>query len=176
EHIQHSYEGKLKAWAALGANLPTRLVDLQPLTADLTLEGHRFELKGGIAELPDRHYLWQAEQRVILGGVLLFQGEHVWVADTAKPEQRTAWIGLLDEMAALDPELVVAGHRLPGTPADATAIANTREYLVVFEEELAAAVDGASLTAALVKRYPDHGMLIAAQLGAKVAKGEMAWG
>jgi glyoxylase-like metal-dependent hydrolase (beta-lactamase superfamily II) len=176
EHIQHSYEGKLKAWAALGANLPTRLVDLQPLTGDLTLEGHLFELKGGIAELPDRHYLWQAEQRVILGGVLLFQNEHVWVADTAKPEQRTAWIGLLDEMAALDPQLVVAGHRLPGTPADATAITNTREYLVVFEEELAAAVDGASLTAALVKRYPDHGMLIAAQLGAKVAKGEMAWG
>jgi glyoxylase-like metal-dependent hydrolase (beta-lactamase superfamily II) len=33
EHIQHSYEGKLKAWAALGANLPTRLVDLTPVTA-----------------------------------------------------------------------------------------------------------------------------------------------
>ena len=29
---------------------------------------------------------------------------------------------------------------------------------------------------ALVKRYPDHGMLIAAQIGSKVAKGEMKWG
>src|SRR3954454_12701562 len=71
EHIQHSYEGKLKAWAALGPNLPTRLVDLTPLTGDLTLEGHRFELKGGSDELPDRHYLWQAESRALLGGVLL---------------------------------------------------------------------------------------------------------
>ena len=61
-------------------------------------------------------------------------------------------------------------------PADATAIANTRAYLVAFEEELANAVDGAAFTDALVKRYPDHGMLIAAQIGAKVAKGEMAWG
>lgn len=85
EHIQHSYEGKLKAWAALGPNLPTRLVDLEPLTDDLTLEGHRFELKGGPAALPDRHYLWQAESRALLGGVLLFQQEHVWVADTATP-------------------------------------------------------------------------------------------
>src|SRR3954449_1109670 len=25
EHIEHSYEGKLKAWAHLGPNLPTRL-------------------------------------------------------------------------------------------------------------------------------------------------------
>lgn len=176
EHIQHSYEGKLKAWAALGANLPTRLVDLEPLTGDLTLEGHRFELKGGPAELPDRHYLWQAEQRAVLGGVLLFQQEHVWIADTPTPADRDAWVKLLDEMAALQPELVVPGHRLPGTAADASAITATRDYLLAFEEELGKAADGASLTAALVQRHPEHGMLIAAQIGAKVAKGEMKWG
>ena len=176
EHIAHSYEGKLKAWAALGTNLPTRLVALEPLTGDLTLEGHLFALKGGPAALPDRHYLWQADQRAILGGVLLFQHEHVWVADTPTPADRAAWIDLLDEMAALEPELVVPGHRLPGTPADASAISNTREYLVAFEEELTNAADGPALTEALVARYPDHGMQIAAQIGAKVAKGEMTWG
>lgn len=175
-HIHHSYQGKLKAWAAAGANLPTRLIDLTPLTGDLTVQGHRFELRGGTAALPDRHYLWQPEHRAILGGVLLFQHEHVWVADTAKPEQRTAWIALLDEMTALDPQLVVPGHRLPGAPADASAITGTRDYLVAFEEELAKAPDGATLTGALTGRYPEHGMLIAAQIGAKVAKGEMSWG
>ena len=172
EHIAHSYEGKLKAWAAAGANLPTRLVELAPLAGDLTLEGHRFELKGG----PDRHYLWQAEHRAILGGVLLFQHEHVWVADTPKPEQRSAWSAVLDEMAALDPELVVPGHRRPDAPADASAIANTRDYLVAFDEELTTAADGAGLTEALTARFPGHGMVIAAQIGAKVAKGEMTWG
>ncbi|MEU9405285.1 MBL fold metallo-hydrolase [Streptomyces sp. NPDC048281] len=176
EHIQHSYEGKLKAWAALGPNLPTRLVDIEPLTGDLTLEGHTFQLKGGPDALPDRHYLWQAEHRALLGGVLLFQQEHVWVADTATPEARAAWIGQLDEMAFLEAELVVPGHRLPGTPADSSAISATRAYLLAFEEELDKAADGAALNDALVKRYPDNGMLIAAQIGAKVAKGEMKWG
>ncbi|GAA0394658.1 MBL fold metallo-hydrolase [Streptomyces luteireticuli] len=175
-HIRRSYEGKLKAWAAAGANLPTRLVDLAPLTGDLELEGHRFELRGGPAALPDRHYLWQAGHRAILGGVLLFQHEHVWTADTSRPGQREAWIGLLDEMAALDPRLVVPGHRLPDTPADLSAITGTRAYLVAFEEERAKAADGASLTEALVRRFPGHGMLIAAQIGAKVATGEMTWG
>jgi hypothetical protein len=108
--------------------------------------------------------------------VLLFQQEHVWVADTPTPEDRSAWIGLLDEMAALGPQLVVPGHRLPDTPTDASAITATRDYLTAFEEELDKAADGAALTDALVKRYPDHGMLIAAQIGAKVAKGEMKWG
>ncbi|WP_406437282.1 MBL fold metallo-hydrolase [Streptomyces sp. NBC_01613] len=176
EHIKHSYEGKLKAWQALGPNLPTRLVGLTPLTGDLTLESHRFELKGGSAGLPDRHYLWQREERAILGGVLLFQQEHVWVADTPTPGDRSSWVDLLDEMAALEPQLVVPGHRLPGTPADASAITATRDYLLAFEEELGKAADGAALTEALVKRYPDNGMLIAAQIGAKVAKGEMTWG
>ncbi len=176
EHIQASYEGKLGAWATLGTNLPTRLVTIEPLTGDLTVEGHRLELKGGSAGLPDRHYLWQPEQRAILGGVLLFQQEHVWVADTSTPQDRAAWIDLLDEMTALEPELVVPGHRLPGTAADASAITATREYLTTFEKELATATDGAALTAALVERYPDHGMLIAAQIGAKVATGEMVWG
>jgi hypothetical protein len=34
----------------------------------------------------------------------------------------------------------------------------------------------AATTAALVERYPESGMLIAAQIGPKVAKGEMTWG
>jgi glyoxylase-like metal-dependent hydrolase (beta-lactamase superfamily II) len=176
EHIEHSYAGKLVAWAAVGVNLPTRLVPIEPLTTDLSVEGHRFELKGGPEALHDRHYLWQPEERAILGGVLLFQQEHVWVADTPTPAERAAWIELLDEMAGLNPQLVVPGHRLPGTAADASAITATREYLTTFEKELADAADGAALTARLVELYPDHGMVIAAQIGAKVATGEMTWG
>lgn len=43
-------------------------------------------------------------------------------------------------------------------------------------EDFADAADGAALTDALTKRYPDNGMLIAAQIGAKVVTGEMSWG
>src|SRR4051812_38720577 len=38
EHIKASYEGKLKAWEAVGANRPTRLVDLAELNGDITFE------------------------------------------------------------------------------------------------------------------------------------------
>ncbi|WP_239498563.1 MBL fold metallo-hydrolase [Microbacterium sp. PM5] len=177
EHIRASFEGKLKAWSTLGANLPTRLVEISPLTADaVTVDGERLELRGGSATLPDRQYLWNESHRAVLGGVLVFQQEHVWTADTATPEQRQAWIALLDEMQALQPQLVVPGHRLPGTATDVTAIEYTRSYLQTFEEILASSADGAAVTAALTERYPTSGMLIAAQIGPKVAKGEMSWG
>jgi hypothetical protein len=60
--------------------------------------------------------------------------------------------------------------------ADASAITATRDYLLAFEDALVKAADDTALTEALVKRYPDNGMLIAAQIGAKAAKGEMKWG
>lgn len=176
EHIKAAYEGKLKAWEAVGANRPTRLVDLTELTGDITFEGSVFQLKGGHPGLPDRHYLWQAEHRAILAGVLLFDNEHVWVADTAKPEDRAVWIELLDEMTALNPAFAIPGHRLPTSTVDASPIAYTRDYLTAFEAELDKAANGQALTEALVVRYPAAGMLIAAQIGAKVAKGEMTWG
>ncbi|KTS60183.1 beta-lactamase [Microbacterium testaceum] len=177
DHIQHSFEGKLKAWAALGTNLPTRLVEILPLTTDaLVVDGERLELRGSSEILPDRQYLWNAEHRAILGGVLVFQQEHVWTADTATPEKRAAWIALLDEMDALHPAFVVPGHRLPDTATDASAIAYTRDYLRAFEQILDESADGAAVTATLIERYPAAGMLIAAQIGPKVAKGEMSWG
>ncbi|MWV60315.1 MBL fold metallo-hydrolase [Rathayibacter sp. VKM Ac-2754] len=176
-HIHASFEGKLKAWAAFGANLPTRLVEISPLASDtIEVDGEALELRGGSGILPDRHYLWHPAQRAILGGVLVFQQEHVWTADTATPEQRSAWVDLLDEMLALEPALVVPGHRLPGTATDASALQYTRDYLVEFEDVLAEAADGAAATALLAAKHPDAGMMIAAQIGPKVAKGEMTWG
>ncbi|MFD9335290.1 MBL fold metallo-hydrolase [Streptomyces sp. NPDC060028] len=175
DHIKAAYQGKLAAWEPVGVNRPTRLVEMEPLTGDITLEGFRFELKAASPELPDRHYLWQAEHRAVVAGVLTFQQEHVWVADTATPEARAAWVGALDEMAALDPALVVPGHRLPGTATDATPISYTRDYLTAFETELGKAADGQALTDAMTARHPDAGMLIAVQIGAKVATGEMTW-
>jgi len=176
EHIRAAYAGKLAAWEAVGVNRPSRLVDLTELTGDITFEGNVFELRGGHASLPDRHYLWQGDHRAIVGGVLLFQNEHVWVADTPTPEDRAAWIEVLDEMADLSPAFAVPGHRLPTTTIDASPIAYTRDYLVAFDAELSGADGSPALTNALVARYPGAGMLIAAQLGPKVALGEMTWG
>lgn len=177
DHIRASFEGKLTAWKTLGANLPTRHPQIEALHDDFVdVDGYRFEVKGAPPALPDRSYLWNADYRAILGGVLLFQNEHVWTADTPTVELRKAWIELLDELSSLDAELVVAGHRLPGTPNDSTAIDYTRNYLEEFDRIIDRSDDGTAMTAALVSAYPESGMLIAAEIGPKVAKGEMTWG
>lgn len=100
----------------------------------------------------------------------------MWTADTQRPEQRAAWRRNLDALAKRDPKIVIPGHLGEGAPCDASAIGYTREYLLAFEEELARAADSGSLIAAMKRRYPQAGMGVALEIGAKVAKGEMAWG
>ena len=66
--------------------------------------------------------------------------------------------------------------KLADASADVSAIRYTSDYLEAFEQILASAPDRAAVTGGLVSRYPDSGMLIAAQIGPKVAKNEMSWG
>jgi glyoxylase-like metal-dependent hydrolase (beta-lactamase superfamily II) len=178
EHIAHSYEGKLQAWAHLGVNLPTRLVDIATLTEPaISVDGTVLEVRRGSESMSDRSwYLFEPASRSLVGGVLLFEGLHVWTADSATPELRAEWIRVLDELEALDPAYVVAGHRVADAPTDLTAITHTRDYLQLFEKTVEASADAAEAEAALLAAYPEAGLAIAASLGTKVAKGEMTWG
>ena len=177
DHIGDTYEKKLVAWAHLGANLPTRLVDIAALTTPVTVDGVELEVRRGSTELGDRAwYVFEPVSRALIGGVLLFEGLHVWTADTADAGQRAEWLRVLDDLEALEPTFVSAGHRVAGAPTDTTAIRHTREYLRFFEKTVTDATDAAAAEESLLAAYPDAGLKLAASLGTKVAKGEMTWG
>lgn len=178
--IKGNVEKKLATWGPqLKENGPQALADIvMPQAFDgrtLTLEGQSLEIVD-VDGLANRRYIWVPSLNAIFGGVLLFSGVHVWTADTQGAEGRAAWVKALDAMAAHKPAVVVPGHMAPAAAMDASAIRYTRDYLVAFEEELAKAADSAALIAAMTRRYPDAGMGVALQIGAKVAKGEMKWG
>jgi glyoxylase-like metal-dependent hydrolase (beta-lactamase superfamily II) len=178
--IKGNVEKKLATWGPqLKENGPQALADIvMPEAFDgrtLTLESHTIEIVDADG-LANRRYIWVPSLNGIFGGVLVFSGVHVWTADTQSAEGRAAWVRTLDAMVARKPGVVVPGHMAPSAAIDASAIRYTRDYLVAFEEELAKAADSAALIAAMTKRYPDAGMGVALQIGAKVAKGEMKWG
>ncbi|NEJ68889.1 MBL fold metallo-hydrolase, partial [Rhizobium leguminosarum] len=97
-------------------------------------------------------------------------------ADTPTPAARAAWVKNLEAIAARKPAVVVAGHLSAGGALDVSAVNYTRDYLLAFEQEVAKAANSEAVIAAMTKRYPDAGLPVALQLGAKVAKGEMKWG
>ena len=178
--INGNVQKKLDTWAPqLKENGPQTLADVViPTSSDvrsLSLGSHQIEIVE-VSGLANRRYLWVPSLKAVFGGVLTFNGLHVWTADTPTPEQRAAWVKALDEMASRQPSIVVAGHMAAGSPTDASAIAYTRDYLLAFEEEVSKAADSAALVGAMTKRYPNAGLAVALNIGAKVAKGEMKWG
>jgi glyoxylase-like metal-dependent hydrolase (beta-lactamase superfamily II) len=178
--IKGNVEKKLATWGPqLKENGPQALSDIvMPEAFDgrtLTLDGHTIEIVDA-AGLANRRYVWVPSLKAIFGGVLVFSGVHVWTADTQGADARAVWLKSLDAMIARNPAVVVPGHLAPSAAIDISAIRYTRDYLVAFEDELAKATDSAALIAAMTKRYPDAGMGVALQIGAKVAKGEMKWG
>jgi glyoxylase-like metal-dependent hydrolase (beta-lactamase superfamily II) len=177
--IRASVQKKLDVWGPkLGENGPRTLSDVVlPIASnDRTLALEEEEIEIVVADGTNRRFLWVPSLRAVVGGVLVFSGVHVWTADAQTPERRAAWIANLDALAKRGPQIVIPGHLAEGAACDASAISYTREYLLAFEQDLATSADSGSLIAAMKRRYPQAGMGVALEIGAKVAKGEMKWG
>jgi len=175
--IEATLATKLKVWGPrMGANAPTAV----PLPAVLegntiTLEGEKLEIKGLDDTLPNRSYVWIPSLSTIAGGVNVFAGLHLWTADTQSAQERADWSKKLGAMAALQPATVIPGHSLPGAPRDMSQIVWSQAYLTRFEAELPKAGNSAALIDAMKAAYPDAGLFVALDIGAKVNKGEMKW-
>ena len=175
--IEKKKDAKVAYWSPiLKDNAPKSIIVPQPLQGDtIKLEGETLKIEGLDGATPDRSYVWIPSIKAIAGGVVVFNGLHVWTADTQSAESRKNWLATLDHIAALKPTTVVPGHFKVGAPLTPDSVAFTRDYLVRFEAETAKAANSAALITRMKELYPDAGLNGALDTGAKVAKGEMKW-
>lgn len=178
--IKANVEAKLAVWGPqLKENGPQTLSDVViPEVSEQTsleIEGKTIEIVE-IADMHDRRYLFVPSLEAVFGGVLVDSGVHVWVADTATPDIRAAWVKALDGIIARAPKIVVPGHQTAGAPQGLEAVKFTRDYLLAFEEAMSKSKDSGELIAAMTEQFPDLADISSLELGAKIAKGEMKWG
>lgn len=175
--IQATLPTKLQVWGPrLGANAPKSVPLPEPLAGNtIALEDQVLEIRGLDDALPHRSYVWIPSLKAVAGGVSVFAGLHAWTADTQTPQERAEWINKLGAIAALRPQTVIAGHALAGEKHDPSHIASTQAYLTRFEAELPKAQNASALIDAMKAAYPQAGLGIALDIGAKVNKGEMKW-
>ncbi|MEO6277572.1 MAG: MBL fold metallo-hydrolase [Roseateles sp.] len=177
DKIQAKLAAKLAFWGPkMGANAPVQPIVPEALQGtSLTVDGQAVEVRGTTGELAHRPYMWIPSIKAVVGNIAIFGGLHVWTADTQKPSERQAWFAQLDEIEALQPTTVVPGHMAAGTALDVSSVRFTRDYLRRFEAETPKAKTGAELIDAMKKAYPQLPPGLSLDIGAKVAKGEMAW-
>ncbi|MDQ0705419.1 glyoxylase-like metal-dependent hydrolase (beta-lactamase superfamily II) [Pseudomonas sp. W3I7] len=175
DHIKATMAGKLEFWGPkMGADKPAKIIVPQVLEGhSLSLEGQQLEVIGLNGPQPDRSFVWIPSIKAVVGGVVVAENIHLWMADTQSAQSHKDWLTTLQRIEQLKPNTVIPGHYL-GNPT-LKSVAFTADYIKAFDSETAKAKDSAALIAAMKKRYPNLKDESSLELGAKVAKGEMKW-
>jgi glyoxylase-like metal-dependent hydrolase (beta-lactamase superfamily II) len=157
EDIWKSIPLKLKRWGPLlGRNGPRHPIAPTALEQDhFELEGHRFEVLGPMqGDHVHATAVWIPDAKTLVAGDLLFNEMHLWLSESLKPA-RLDWARSIDKLAALNPATVVAGHKKPGLPDDASSITYTRKYLQVFEKAVDSSKNSTDLMARMRAGFPN---------------------
>ncbi len=175
DHIKATVDGKLAFWGPkMGADKPGKTILPHVLQShSLSLEGQSLEVIGLDGPQPDRSFVWIPSIKAVVGGVVVSENIHLWMADTQTAKSHKDWLATLQRIENLKPRTVVPGHYL-GTPT-LESVTFTASYIQAFDDETAKAKDSAALIAAMKKRYPTLADESSLELSAKVAKGEMKW-
>ncbi|MDH0733603.1 MBL fold metallo-hydrolase [Pseudomonas sichuanensis] len=176
-HIRNTMDAKLAYWGPqMGADKPGKLVVPQVLDGNqLKLEGQALEVVGLDGPQPDRSFVWIPSIKAVVGGVVVSEHIHVWMADTQTAQSHADWLATLARIEQLAPRTVVPGHYMGDSSRSLDAVRFTANYIRDFDTETAKAGNADALIAAMKKRYPNLADESSLELGAKVAKGEMKW-
>ena len=119
-----------------------------------TLEGHELRIiEQGRTDSPDSTSLYVPSIGLIVAGDVVYNQCRMYVGDTT-PESRKNWIAALDRLAALNPAIVVAGHKKPGAPDSPSTIQDTSRYLQDFDRLQKTATSDQELFDRMTELYP----------------------
>ena len=119
--------------ASFPGELPETAVLPEALTTDeFELEGHVLRaVSVGQGDTEFSTVLHVPSAAAVVGGDVVYNGVHMMTAETDE-NSREAWIGSLDAVAALNPRIVVAGHKSVGAPDLPESITASQQYLSDF--------------------------------------------
>jgi glyoxylase-like metal-dependent hydrolase (beta-lactamase superfamily II) len=128
----------------------------QLLTTDtIDLEGNDLRvIRIGRADTAESTVLHVPSLAAVVTGDLAYNGVHMMTAEAGEPE-RAQWIANLDKIAALEPAIVVAGHKKVENNNDPKIIGESQQYLRDFSRIVGEETTAAAIVARMVERYPD---------------------
>jgi glyoxylase-like metal-dependent hydrolase (beta-lactamase superfamily II) len=131
--------------------LPGRLDD--PV---LELEGQRLDVISiGQGDTEHSTILHIPALGAVVGGDVVYNQVHMMTAETDQ-KSREDWIASLDQIAALQPRIVVSGHKRVGAADDPKTIGESQQYLRDFSRVAASEETVEGIVAAMLGLHPDR--------------------
>jgi len=154
--IWRSLPFKVVRWSpTLADNGPAYPSAPHALASDvIMLEGHELHILGPMqGDHVHSTALWVPSIRALVPGDLVFNQVHLWLGEH-DPAAIAAWRTSMDQLIALGPQIVVAGHARPGLPDDASGLAFTASYLDAWPQLVAQAENSAHLQDLVREAFP----------------------
>jgi glyoxylase-like metal-dependent hydrolase (beta-lactamase superfamily II) len=163
--------GTFSAWFGDNLVVPTSIPE--PLSDDgLVIEGHRLQvIDVDQADISPSSALYVPQLGAVIAGDLVYNEIHQMLALTG-PAEWKRWAASVDDIAALRPRTVVAGHKKPDASDDDgdTILASTKNYILDFARIADMAASSEEIINAMQDRYPDHGNFTTLLVSAQAAK------
>jgi glyoxylase-like metal-dependent hydrolase (beta-lactamase superfamily II) len=174
------WPARQKFWVATyGSNIPgpDPVLPEELAAPVLTLEGEEFPVTGGVqgADGPGNSFVWVPSLKAVVTGDIVF--DHVYFG-VPRPDARANWQKTVEQIAALNPAIVVPGHEGPGATRDMRSIEWMKKYMADWDVNVSRSKDAAEMRANVLKQYPALGMeftlndRIATYFPAKPAQGK----
>ena len=137
--------------------IPARLHAAEPLErGEFELDGHRFvAVDTGRTDTAHSTALHIPSIGLIVGGDVVYNGIHPYLGET-NAQSRREWISALDKLESLQPQAVIAGHKVPENDDDPRIIAETRTYLQDFNRLCEETTTAQQLYDAMLELHPDR--------------------
>jgi glyoxylase-like metal-dependent hydrolase (beta-lactamase superfamily II) len=124
----------------------------------LTLEGHDLVMvEVGHADTDDNSVLHVPDLALVVAGDVIYNGAHVYLGESVTVGGFGPWRDAIDQVEALRPRHIVAGHQNKHLDDDARrTIAETRRYLDDADDLLKTQPTAVGFFNSKIERYPDH--------------------
>jgi glyoxylase-like metal-dependent hydrolase (beta-lactamase superfamily II) len=157
--IRNAWPARQKFWFPTYGNMipgPDAVVPEELAAPELTLEGERFPITGGVqGDGPGNSFVSIPSLKAVVAGDTVFDRVYFGVP---KDKAREEWMKTLDQISALQPVILIPGHEGPGAKHDLSAIAFMKKYIADWDANVASSKNAAEMRAKVVKQYPGLGM------------------
>jgi glyoxylase-like metal-dependent hydrolase (beta-lactamase superfamily II) len=155
---QQGTEGRAQLWDVdFPCLIPPSPVVYQPIPAEgIELEGHRLTaVEVGHTDTDDTTVLHVPSIGLVVAGDVAYNGVHQYLLESAGGGLQ-AWLNALDQVTALQPRAVIAGHKNKNLPDDPAILEQTRDYLLDAQRLLTEKPTPREFYDQMLDRYPDR--------------------
>jgi glyoxylase-like metal-dependent hydrolase (beta-lactamase superfamily II) len=158
--VKTAWPARQKFWLpTYGNNIPgpDPIVPEELTTPVLTLEGQQFPVTGPVpgSDGAGNSFVYIPSLKAVVTGDIVF--DHVYFG-VQRDKAREGWNQTIEQIAALQPTIIVPGHEGPGATRDMRSIQFMKKYMADWDTNFAGSKSAAEMKAKVLAQYPGLGM------------------